>query len=570
MVELLGKPAEALVEIRRKGEAGQMLTRAQWTVVAYYVHQGSEAFSKNPLSRESYIAILKAFDAAHQLRARPSGQDEYYLGNLPTDCRPERSKPPSDPVTPELVRKTVAETVRRLGNPATRWTPTLAARNLYVLLDEEKLAGAAPLNEALSPYWPVLWRVAARGHYFERREPVRESERDRRELVHRAAIPPVDDGKFTLSFARGGGHDFDMLLSFPGPRADVSVGAVPDDRGVPGHAGGAAQGPAAGGVERRALLRVRGGAPGRAKRVLVPRSPERDHVRFFPAGMGGGSRAFPQGLGEPGTAARLGCADSRLRGAVMVKAILRSKSIGTKVTEEEYARLDGLAAAAGRSRAEWVRDILIGQLEQRAAKAQEETVLAELLGLRAVLLNLLFKVAKGEPMSVVNPYALDLTFPDSLTRTRRDHTKYLTLINSITLLHQHPRPVKTETRHGRTISYIEVTDSDIETANRLAHEVLGRSLDELPPQTRRLVTLIDEMVRAACKQLKMERADFRLRRRDIRVHTGWGDTQLKIHLHRLEELEYLLVHRGGRGQSFVYELLFDSQEADGKPWLPGL
>ena len=33
----------------------------------------------------------------------------------------------------------------------------------------------------------------------------------------------------------------------------------------------------------------------------------------------------------------------------MVKAILRTKSIGTKVTEEEYARLEELAAAAGQS-----------------------------------------------------------------------------------------------------------------------------------------------------------------------------------------------------------------------------
>jgi hypothetical protein len=72
VVELLNRPSEALLEIRRKGEAGQMLTRAQWTVVAYYVQQGSEAFSKNPLSRESYIGILKAFDAAHQLRAKAS------------------------------------------------------------------------------------------------------------------------------------------------------------------------------------------------------------------------------------------------------------------------------------------------------------------------------------------------------------------------------------------------------------------------------------------------------------------------------------------------------------------
>jgi hypothetical protein len=39
--------------------------------------------------------------------------------------------------------------------------------------------------------------------------------------------------------------------------------------------------------------------------------------------------------------------------------------------------------------------------------------------------------------------------------------------------------------------------------------------------------------------------------------TKWGDTQLKIHLARLVELEYLLLHRGGRGLTFEYELLYD-------------
>ena len=232
-VELLSNPMEALLEIRRKGEAGQMLSRAQWTVLAYYVQQGSEAFSNNPLSRESYIGILKAFGAAHQLRAKPSQYDEHYLGNLPTDCRPERM--PADPVTPELVRKTVAETVRRLSHPAARWTPDLAARNLYLLLDDEKLPGAAALNETLSPYWPVLWRVAARGHYVVHRQPVRES--GRRDMVHRPAIPSLeeyfgpkktDDARYRLSFARGAGHDFDVLLSFPGARGPMyPLGSYP-------------------------------------------------------------------------------------------------------------------------------------------------------------------------------------------------------------------------------------------------------------------------------------------------------------------------------------------------------
>ena len=170
------------------------------------------------------------------------------------------------------------------------------------------------------------------------------------------------------------------------------------------------------------------------------------------------------------------------------------------------------------------------------------------------------------PLFVANPYARELTFLDSQTRTRRDHTKYLTLIRAIALLHQHQRPVK----NAGGISYIEVAPSDIETANRLAHEILGRSLDELPPQTRKLLLLVDEMVRAECERLKVERADFRFSRRDVRAYTGWGDTQLKVHLHRLEELEYLLAHRGGRGQSFVYELLFESAGGDSKPLFPGL
>ncbi len=175
-----------------------------------------------------------------------------------------------------------------------------------------------------------------------------------------------------------------------------------------------------------------------------------------------------------------------------------------------------------------------------------------------------------KPVFVANPYARELTFLDSQTRARRDHMKYLTLIRSITLLHQHQRPRKTKEHRGQTLEYIEVTKDDIATANRLAHEVLGRSLDELPPQTRRLVLLVDDMVCAECERKKIERPDFRFSRKDVRAFTKWSDSQLKRHLHRLEELEYLTVHQGGRGQSMVYELTFDRQEDSGRPVLPGL
>jgi hypothetical protein len=174
------------------------------------------------------------------------------------------------------------------------------------------------------------------------------------------------------------------------------------------------------------------------------------------------------------------------------------------------------------------------------------------------------------PLAVRNPYADHLTFPDERTRLRRDHEKYLTLIDTIALLHQHQRPIKTTVHDGEALEYVEVALADIETANRLAHEALGRSLDELPPQTRRLLWMIEGMVKQHCERLAIAKSDYRFSRREVREFSGWSDFQVKAHMHKLEEMEYVLVHRGGRGQSFVYELLYDGQGRDGSPFLMGL
>ena len=164
-------------------------------------------------------------------------------------------------------------------------------------------------------------------------------------------------------------------------------------------------------------------------------------------------------------------------------------------------------------------------------------------------------------LHIINPYADQLTFLDDKTRTRRDHEKYLTLIDSITLLHQYQRPTQTITHDGQVLEYIEVTLDDIKAANRLAHDVLGKTLDELPPQTRKLLKLIQQLVKDECEKQSLKQRDYRFSRKQIRDHSGWGNTQIKIHCHRLEEMEYLLTHRGGRGQSFAYELLYQG-EAD--------
>lgn len=171
---------------------------------------------------------------------------------------------------------------------------------------------------------------------------------------------------------------------------------------------------------------------------------------------------------------------------------------------------------------------------------------------------------------MINPFADQLTFLADKTRTRRDHEKYLTLIDSIALLHQYQRPVKTLHHHGQPVAYIEATREDIALANRLAHEVLGKTLDELPPQTRQLLTLIRQWVASEGSAQGIAPRDFRFSRRQVRRLCGWSETQVRVHVQRLVNMEYLLTHRGGRGQSFEYELLYGGEGEDGASFLMGL
>lgn len=73
---------------------------------------------------------------------------------------------------------------------------------------------------------------------------------------------------------------------------------------------------------------------------------------------------------------------------------LRTKSISTKVTDEEYALFEALAG--GQTISEWTRDVL---LKATKPNASEQTVLAEVLALRTILLNVHFAVSQGQTLT---------------------------------------------------------------------------------------------------------------------------------------------------------------------------
>jgi hypothetical protein len=88
----------------------------------------------------------------------------------------------------------------------------------------------------------------------------------------------------------------------------------------------------------------------------------------------------------------------------MVKPVFRRKSIGAKVSEEEYAQLEALAG--GRAMSEWAREVLLRELDGRQARPTDETLLAEVLALRTILLNAFYKLAQAEKLTAEDMQAI--------------------------------------------------------------------------------------------------------------------------------------------------------------------
>jgi hypothetical protein len=214
--------------------------------------------------------------------------------------------------------------------------------------------------------------------------------------------------------------------------------------------------------------------------------------------------------------------------------------------------------------------------EQTAAIQQRQRSARTLAGLQAkvrgehVLDAHRAAQALLRPLAVVNPHAEALTFASDRVRLRRDHVKYLALIDAIALLHQHQRTVRTVEVDGAAVEYIEVLAADIALANRLAHAVLGRSLDELPPQTRRVLAALDAWVAAQVGETDTPRGDVRFTRRQVRGVLGLSDTQLRVHLERLVQLEYVRLHSGQNGSLYTYSMAFDGDVGSDAAQLMGL
>lgn len=182
-----------------------------------------------------------------------------------------------------------------------------------------------------------------------------------------------------------------------------------------------------------------------------------------------------------------------------------------------------------------------------------------------------------KPLSIVNPIHGELSYADDRLQGRRDQPKYLALIRAVAFLRQLQKPVRTDKRNGETVEYIEVDAEDVKLANRLAHEILGHSLDELSRPSRNLLLELEKMVRERLGDPEDEDSDqggslhrVSFTRREIREFTGWSNYRVHIHLKELVEFEYVSVETDRVNNTYRYRLLYDGQGKDGSRFMLGL
>jgi DNA primase catalytic core len=160
-----------------------------------------------------------------------------------------------------------------------------------------------------------------------------------------------------------------------------------------------------------------------------------------------------------------------------------------------------------------------------------------------------------KPVAVEIPFAPDLDFPADSLRTRRDHERFLSLIEAVTFLFQYQREQKEIiTPDGEKTAAVLSTMEDYAKAYELAREILGFTLDDLKKHARELLEQIQAMIQNQAQGTEALPEDLLFTRREIWEYTSWPDHQIKAHIKQLEEMEYLVIENTKSRGQFAYRL----------------
>jgi hypothetical protein len=217
VADLMKQPTQTLLGVRQKWEQKKVLSRAELIVLAHYIQAGCEEPEDQPgiPSPESFIGLLEAFRALLSVRAgEVADLYGYYAKNLRPEFFTRRTIPP----TAEGIVEAVKELSREVREHGPKQRLVFVGRNLYVALRDENLEDIAAVNNAMLPYMPALFRLAARGHWFLEQRPIRGARMSTDYASMPSVIPPVSAGDFRLTILQTDDEDLSMGLEMSSRR----------------------------------------------------------------------------------------------------------------------------------------------------------------------------------------------------------------------------------------------------------------------------------------------------------------------------------------------------------------
>jgi hypothetical protein len=221
--EMLSTPTSSLYHIRKKWESQHTLSAAEWDVLTHYVQIAAEEERQEPPllwpaipSRESYLALLNAFEAVYLSRKNPASKhDWYYFRNLGGQSTDSKLSDKDDEKVRQAVLKQIS-TRRELLKPAENWQSPGAVGACLLIAVRDEGVDSTKLDQALAPYWPSIWGLAARGHWLRHdHQPVRQSDPDEDDFRRRIILPePIKLEDFKLSFTSIGCPELGVYIDF--------------------------------------------------------------------------------------------------------------------------------------------------------------------------------------------------------------------------------------------------------------------------------------------------------------------------------------------------------------------
>jgi hypothetical protein len=233
--ELLKTPTAALAQIRKRWESQHALSAVEWDVLAHYVRVGAdEDRQRSPMgtvpSRESYLGVLDAFEAVYLHRVEPASSHTWvYFGNLDGF---QTADTLSDTDAEQRHQTVVAQIARRraLLQPSDPWDRPGNIGHCFRVAVQDEGVDSTTLDQILAPYWPALWRLAARGHWIRHdRRPVRlavSTDEDARQPVGLPPTMTADD--LTVSFLPAGGAEFTTSIGWGSRRFGLDISQYPE------------------------------------------------------------------------------------------------------------------------------------------------------------------------------------------------------------------------------------------------------------------------------------------------------------------------------------------------------